>query len=111
MSQTFQGYVLARTDLASLVGRFAARLRREGLPVGPERSARFAAAVDLAEPQTTQDLYWCGLATLVGVFFIPMFYVLLQRVSEGQWPFRRPDPGVPIAGGGAPASAPAAPER
>jgi multidrug efflux pump subunit AcrB len=51
------------------------------------------------------------MATLVGVFFIPMFYVLLQRVSEGQWPFRRADPGVPIAGGGAPTSAPAAPER
>src|SRR5258705_6391783 len=33
----------------------------------------------------------CGMlcATLVGVFFTPVFYVLLQRVSEGQWPFRR----------------------
>ncbi len=28
-------------------------------------------------------------ATLVGVFFIPVFYVILQRVSERQWPFRR----------------------
>jgi HAE1 family hydrophobic/amphiphilic exporter-1/multidrug efflux pump len=28
-------------------------------------------------------------ATLVGVFFIPVFYVLLQRLSERQWPFRR----------------------
>jgi HAE1 family hydrophobic/amphiphilic exporter-1/multidrug efflux pump len=28
------------------------------------------------------------VATLVGVFFIPVFYVLLQRVSERQWPFR-----------------------
>ena len=34
------------------------------------------------------------VATLVGVFFIPVFYVLLQRVSERQWPFRRPDEGV-----------------
>jgi len=31
------------------------------------------------------------VATLVGVFFIPVFYVLVQRVSEGQWPFKRPD--------------------
>ena len=30
------------------------------------------------------------VATLVGVFFIPIFYVLLQRVSERQWPFRNP---------------------
>jgi multidrug efflux pump len=29
------------------------------------------------------------MATLVGVFFIPVFYVLLQRLSEGQWLFRR----------------------
>jgi HAE1 family hydrophobic/amphiphilic exporter-1/multidrug efflux pump len=29
------------------------------------------------------------VATLVGVFFIPVFYVMLQRVSERQWPFRR----------------------
>jgi len=28
-------------------------------------------------------------ATLVGVFFTPVFYVLLQRVSEGRWPFKR----------------------
>jgi hydrophobe/amphiphile efflux-1 (HAE1) family protein len=31
------------------------------------------------------------VATLVGIFFIPVFYVLLQRVSERQWPFKRPD--------------------
>src|SRR4029434_6783784 len=27
------------------------------------------------------------VATLVGVFFIPVFYVILQRISERQWPF------------------------
>jgi multidrug efflux pump subunit AcrB len=31
------------------------------------------------------------VATLVGIFFIPVFYVLLQRVSERQWPFKRTD--------------------
>jgi hydrophobe/amphiphile efflux-1 (HAE1) family protein len=30
-------------------------------------------------------------ATVVGVFFIPVFFVLLQRLSEGQWFFRRAD--------------------
>ena len=29
------------------------------------------------------------VATLVGVFFIPVFYVLMQRISERQWPFHR----------------------
>jgi uncharacterized protein len=52
-------------DLASLAARFGARLRAEGLPVGPERSARFASAVGLARPGTVTELYWCGLATLV----------------------------------------------
>jgi hypothetical protein len=25
------------------------------------------------------------------VFFIPVFYVLLQRMSERRWPFQKPD--------------------
>ena len=29
------------------------------------------------------------VATLVGVFFIPVFYVLLQRLSERKWPLGR----------------------
>ena len=52
-------------DLALLAARFGARLRAEGLPVGPERSARFASAVALTRPGAVTDLYWCGLATLV----------------------------------------------
>jgi len=43
------------------------------------------------------------------VFFIPVFYVMLQRVSERQWPFRRADEAVPGPGGAARAGAPAAP--
>jgi HAE1 family hydrophobic/amphiphilic exporter-1/multidrug efflux pump len=31
------------------------------------------------------------VATLVGVFLHPVFYVLLQRVSERQWPFTARD--------------------
>jgi len=40
-------------------------------------------------------------ATLVGVFFIPVFYVMLQRVSERQWPFRREERETPAADVGA----------
>jgi hypothetical protein len=29
------------------------------------------------------------IATLIGIFFIPAFYVLLQELSERQWPLRR----------------------
>jgi len=38
------------------------------------------------------------VATLVGVFFIPVFYVLMQRLSERQWPFRRSAVPSPAAG-------------
>jgi HAE1 family hydrophobic/amphiphilic exporter-1/multidrug efflux pump len=50
------------------------------------------------------------IATLVGVFFIPVFYVMLQRVSEHQSPFRRADAILP-QGGGPRSHAPAASER
>jgi hydrophobe/amphiphile efflux-1 (HAE1) family protein len=49
------------------------------------------------------------VATLIGIFFIPSFYVMLQRVSERHSPFRR----EPVAAtpGPAPAGAPSAPDR
>ena len=47
-------------------------------------------------------------ATVVGVFFIPVFFVLLQRLSEGQWFFRRArmnsNPGAGSASGAADSS-------
>jgi len=51
----------------------------------------------------------CGMliATMIGVFFIPAFYVMLQRVSERQSPFHRDAP----VGGAAPATAIAAPKK
>lgn len=52
-------------DLAGVAARFGELLRAAGLPVGPDRTARFAAAVALVAPRTTRELYWCALATLV----------------------------------------------
>jgi len=52
-------------DLAEVSARFGAALRQAGLPVGPGRCERFAAAVTVARPQTTRALYLCALATLV----------------------------------------------
>lgn len=52
-------------DLAEVVARFGARLRRAGLPVGPDRCERFATAIIVASPQTPDALYLCALATLV----------------------------------------------
>jgi uncharacterized protein len=52
-------------DLAEVAARFGAAVRLAGLPVGPGRCERFAAAVTLARPQTQRSLYLCALATLV----------------------------------------------
>ncbi|HEY2078188.1 MAG TPA: hypothetical protein VGH53_17800, partial [Streptosporangiaceae bacterium] len=52
-------------DLAELAARFGAALRRAGLPVGPGRTERFAAAVTLVRPASRQELFNCALATLV----------------------------------------------
>jgi uncharacterized protein len=52
-------------DLAEVAARLSAALRLAGLPVGPGRAERFAAAVTLARPQTPRSLYLCALATLV----------------------------------------------
>jgi HAE1 family hydrophobic/amphiphilic exporter-1/multidrug efflux pump len=52
----------------------------------------------------------CGMlvATMIGVYFIPAFYVMLQRVSERQSPFHRE---LPAGSGGAPAAAIAVPKK
>jgi uncharacterized protein len=52
-------------DLAAAAAGFGAALRAAGLPVGPGRSERFAAAVTLVRPCTAADLLNCALATLV----------------------------------------------
>jgi uncharacterized protein with von Willebrand factor type A (vWA) domain len=52
-------------DLAEVSARFGAALREAGLPVGPGRCERFAAAVTVARPTTPRALYLCALTTLV----------------------------------------------
>jgi uncharacterized protein with von Willebrand factor type A (vWA) domain len=52
-------------DLADISARFGAALRAAGLPVGPGRTERFAAAVTVARPSTPRALYLCALTTLV----------------------------------------------
>ncbi len=56
---------LVADDLAEVSARFGAALRQAGLPVGPGRCERFAAAVTVARPVTLRALYMCALATLV----------------------------------------------
>src|SRR5262245_35630258 len=52
-------------DLPLLVGTFGRRLRDAGLPVTPEHSARFAAALNLTKPVARTRLYWTARAVFV----------------------------------------------
>ena len=52
-------------DLAVIATSFGHLLHQAGVPVTPERSARFATSVTLAEPTELTELYWLGRVTLV----------------------------------------------
>jgi hypothetical protein len=97
-------------DLATLSARFAARLRVEGLPIGAERSARFASAVTLAHPSTVGELYWCAMTTLVGdPAEIPVFDRVFALVFGGMADVAesRGDPNAPPFRAGAEPAPPA----
>src|SRR5688572_17338430 len=51
-------------DLASVAAGFANLLHAAGVSVAPDRAGRWAAAVWLARPATTTELYWLGRVTL-----------------------------------------------
>ncbi|HEX6022509.1 MAG TPA: VWA domain-containing protein [Solirubrobacter sp.] len=52
-------------DLPPLVAGFGRRLHDAGLPVTPERAARFAEALKLTNPVARTRLYWIARATLL----------------------------------------------
>jgi uncharacterized protein with von Willebrand factor type A (vWA) domain len=56
---------LAAVDLAEVVAAFGHLLHAAGVPVTPERSGRLAAALALARPHTTEEVYWAGRVTLL----------------------------------------------
>ena len=52
-------------DLPALAGAFGRRLHDAGVPVTAERSARFANALALVEPESRRRLYWTARAVFV----------------------------------------------
>ncbi|MHB1535379.1 MAG: hypothetical protein ACYC1D_12380, partial [Acidimicrobiales bacterium] len=58
--------VLSGPDVAVVAGRFGALLHAAGVPVTPERASGFAAALLVAGPATTTELYWTARVTLLG---------------------------------------------
>lgn len=74
----------AQTRLADVVAAFGHLLHAAGVPVTPERSTRFGAAVVLAEPVTVRDLYWLGRVTLItGHGQVETYDRVFQQVFRG----------------------------
>ena len=40
-------------------------------------------------PLSTTVVFGMLFATMIGIFVIPVFYVVIQRISERTWPFKR----------------------
>lgn len=53
-----------RADLPAICTAFGEFLHRAGVPITPERSARFTQMVVIAEPTSLHELYWLGRITL-----------------------------------------------
>ncbi|MGP7998393.1 MAG: vWA domain-containing protein [Streptosporangiaceae bacterium] len=84
-------------DLALIAARFGAALRGAGVPAGPARCARFAAAVTVARPATRYQLYLCALATLVSsqAQVEPLRRVFADVFGDTGEPVRTAPPGGP----------------
>ena len=88
-------------DIATVAATFGDRLHSAGIPVTPERSGRFAAAINLTTPATHDDVYWAARITLVsGHDQIEQFdrvfgHVFGELADQAD---TRGDPGSPQAG-------------
>lgn len=71
-------------DLAAVASAFGHQLHAAGVPVTPERSARFAETVLLARPTSTDDVYWLGRVTLLSnQSQIPVYNAVFDRSFRG----------------------------
>ena len=87
-------------DLATIAATFGDRLHSAGIPVTPERSGRFAAAIDLTAPATHDDVYWAARITLISGHeqleqFDRVFGHVFGELADLAGP--RGDPGAPPA--------------
>lgn len=71
-------------DLAAVAAAFGNLLHSAGVPVTPERSARFAETVLLARPATLDEVYWLGRVTLLSAHAqIPVYDAVFGQVFRG----------------------------
>ena len=92
-----------RPDLAAVAAAFGQALHAAGVPVTPERSARFAESVLLASPHTTHEAYWLGRVTLLSSYTqVPVYDATFDQIFRGYFEITND------MGAAAPAAPPAA---
>lgn len=71
-------------DLAAITAAFGHHLHEAGVPVTPERSARFTEAILLAHPVTVSELYWLGRITLLAAHGdAPVYDAVFDQMFRG----------------------------
>ena len=74
----------AQADLADVAAAFGHRLHAVGVPVTPERMARFAEGVLIAHQQTVAEVYWLGRVTLLsGYAQVPIYDHIFDECFRG----------------------------
>ena len=74
----------AQADLADVAAAFGHRLHSVGVPVTPERMARFAEGVLIGHPQTVAEVYWLGRVTLLsGHAQVPIYDHIFDECFRG----------------------------
>ena len=82
------GGLVADEVFLGVVAGFGHRLHEAGVPVTPERSARFARAIAAAQPDSLADVYWLGRTTLLsGRPQIEVYDRVFDHVFRGQFSF------------------------
>jgi uncharacterized protein with von Willebrand factor type A (vWA) domain len=80
-------------DLPPLAGALGQRLRAVGVPVTPERSADFAAALTLVRPQNRRRLYWTARSMFVtDESQAPAFDAVFRSIFRGASPIETAPP-------------------
>src|SRR6478752_894020 len=71
-------------DLAALATGFGRALHDAGVPSSPERTVRFARALELLRPQSRSRLYWTARTVFVSSYAdLRVFDAVFARVFDG----------------------------
>lgn len=80
------GGLVADEVFLGVVAGFGHRLHEAGVPVTPERSARFARAISAAQPESREEVYWLGRTTLLsGRWQIEVYDRVFDHVFRGEF--------------------------